>query len=100
MTMYATWTTIATLVNLTIVLTYDAKMLPEDAAITTLSIFLTRLHVVVTEVNIAPLRIAWRLRLTIRLKTIVEGPPTDVTVHVIIIVLILRLVLHVASAES
>ncbi|XP_041817861.1 uncharacterized protein LOC121624273 [Chelmon rostratus] len=29
---YTTWTTIATLINLTIVLTYDAKMSPEDAA--------------------------------------------------------------------
>ncbi|XP_061569609.1 uncharacterized protein LOC133423450 [Cololabis saira] len=29
---YATWTTIATLINLTIVLTYDAKMSPTDAA--------------------------------------------------------------------
>lgn len=31
-TIYATWTTIATLINLTIVLTYNVKMLPEDAA--------------------------------------------------------------------
>ncbi|XP_070842771.1 uncharacterized protein [Chaetodon trifascialis] len=29
---YTTWTTIATLINLTIVLTYEAKMSPEDAA--------------------------------------------------------------------
>ncbi|XP_028290571.1 uncharacterized protein LOC114454358 [Gouania willdenowi] len=29
---YATWTTIATLINLTIVLTYEVKMTPEDAA--------------------------------------------------------------------
>ncbi|GLD54731.1 uncharacterized protein AKAME5_000731100 [Lates japonicus] len=29
---YTTWTTIATLINLTIVLTYDVKMSPEDAA--------------------------------------------------------------------
>merc|ERR1712212_820239 len=35
---YTTWTAIATLINLTIVLTYDAKMLPADAATTTLSI--------------------------------------------------------------
>ncbi|CAL8294211.1 unnamed protein product [Lota lota] len=36
--LYATWTTIATLVNLTVVLDYDAKMLPEDAAAVTLSV--------------------------------------------------------------
>lgn len=29
---YTTWTTIATLINLTIVLTYDVKMSPTDAA--------------------------------------------------------------------
>lgn len=29
---YTTWTTIATLINLTIVLSYDAKMAPSDAA--------------------------------------------------------------------
>lgn len=35
--LYATWTTIATLINLTIVLDYDAKMLPDNAAMVTLS---------------------------------------------------------------
>lgn len=29
---YTTWTTIATLINLTIVLTYDINMSPSDAA--------------------------------------------------------------------
>ena len=36
--LYATWTTVATLVNLTIVLDYDAEMLPENAATVTLSV--------------------------------------------------------------
>ncbi|XP_029314087.1 uncharacterized protein LOC115025763 [Cottoperca gobio] len=35
---YATWTTIASLINLTIVLTYDANMSPEDAATVSLSV--------------------------------------------------------------
>ncbi|XP_039983481.1 uncharacterized protein si:ch211-161h7.5 [Xiphias gladius] len=35
---YTTWTTIATLINLTIVLTYDAKMSPADAATISYSI--------------------------------------------------------------
>ncbi|KAG7273351.1 hypothetical protein CRUP_030249, partial [Coryphaenoides rupestris] len=35
--LYATWTTIATLINLAIVLQYDAKMLPDNAAMVTLS---------------------------------------------------------------
>ncbi|XP_071769882.1 uncharacterized protein LOC139923080 [Centroberyx gerrardi] len=35
---YATWTTIATLINLTIVLTYNANMSPTDAATISLSI--------------------------------------------------------------
>ncbi|XP_029935815.1 uncharacterized protein LOC115379233 [Myripristis murdjan] len=35
---YTTWTTIATLINLTIVLSYDAKMSPTDAATISLSI--------------------------------------------------------------
>ncbi|XP_031706162.1 uncharacterized protein LOC116385101 [Anarrhichthys ocellatus] len=35
---YATWTTIATLVNLAIVLTYDANMSPTDAATVSLSV--------------------------------------------------------------
>ncbi|XP_071398108.1 uncharacterized protein [Centroberyx affinis] len=35
---YATWTTIATLINLTIVLTYDANISPTDAATISLSI--------------------------------------------------------------
>lgn len=35
---YTTWTTIATLINLTIVLTYDAKVSPTDAATISYSI--------------------------------------------------------------
>lgn len=35
---YTTWTTIATLINLTIVLTYDVKMSPTDAATISYSI--------------------------------------------------------------
>ena len=36
--LYATWTTIATHINLTIVLDYDAEMLPGNAAMVTLSV--------------------------------------------------------------
>lgn len=35
---YTTWTTIATLINLTIVLTYDVKMSPTDAATVSYSV--------------------------------------------------------------
>lgn len=35
---YTTWTTIATLINLTIVLTYNAEMSPTDAATVSYSV--------------------------------------------------------------
>ncbi|KAA8580742.1 uncharacterized protein si:ch211-161h7.5 [Etheostoma spectabile] len=42
---YATWTTIASLINLTIVLNYDANMSPTDAATTSLSVLTVVLFV-------------------------------------------------------
>ncbi|XP_035856747.1 uncharacterized protein LOC116037980 [Sander lucioperca] len=42
---YATWTTIASLINLTIVLTYDANMSPTDAATASLSVLTVVLFV-------------------------------------------------------